>query len=64
MKILNSLGYANARTMSLLAKAITNNYLLRISSGNKFYDGAVIRKDVERFVWKTTLKKKPIGFHV
>lgn len=60
----NSLGYANARTMSLLAKAITNNYLLRISSENKFYDGLVIRKDVEKFVWKTTLKKKPIGFHV
>ena len=56
------LGYANARTMSLLAKNITDNYLLRISMTNKVHNGQVILKDVEKFVWKTVLQRKRVGF--
>ena len=57
-----SLGYANARTMNLLAKDITENYLLRISRTNKIHNSQVILKDVEKFVWKTDLQQKRIGF--
>ena len=48
--------------MNLLAKDITENYLLRISRTNKIHNSQVILKDVEKFVWKTDLQQKRIGF--
>lgn len=46
------LGYANARTMSKLARSIAENSLLRISTGDSHGDGTVRLCDVEHYVWK------------
>ena len=46
------LGYANARTMSKLARSIAETALLRISTGDSHGDGTVRLCDVEHYVWK------------
>ncbi len=57
------LGYANARTMSKLAHAIADTYLLRISSLEKNKSQEVLLADVEKFVWREQMiPKRRIGF--
>lgn len=46
------LGYANARTMSKLARSIAETALLRISTGDPHDDSMVRLCDVEHYVWK------------
>ena len=56
------LGYANARTMKLLANAITDKYLLRVSRMEGTVAKTIIREDVKEFVWKQVKGTKKIGF--
>ena len=56
------LGYANARTMKLLANAITDKYLLRVSRMEETDTKSIIQEDVEDFVWKPLKETKKIGF--
>ncbi len=55
------LGYANARTMSKLARSIAENALLRISAGDSRSDGTVRLCDVEHYVWKE-VDTRQIGY--
>lgn len=56
------LGYANARTMSVLARNISNSYLIRISRNKISFDGVVIKEDVSRYVWTNVSVRRGIGF--
>ena len=56
------LGYANARTMKLLANAITDKYLLRVSRLEGTDAKIIIREDVKEFVWKQIRSMEKIGF--
>lgn len=56
------LGYANARTMKLLANAITDKYLLRVSRMEGTVTKTIIREDVKEFVWKQIRRMEKIGF--
>ncbi len=56
------LGYANARTMSKIAHAIINTYVLRISASYSLANGKVLLEDVASFVWQEGLIKRTIGF--
>ena len=56
------LGYANARTMSILARNIANDYLIRISRNRSTFDGVVIKEDVSQYVWSNVPVRRKIGF--
>ena len=56
------LGYANARTMKLLANAISDKYLLRVSRLKEPDTKSIIWEDVKEFVWKLLNGNKRIGF--
>lgn len=56
------LGYANARTMKLIADAIAETCWLRASIEGDVAVSEVLQKDVESFVWKGALKEKRIGY--
>lgn len=56
------LGYANARTMKLLANAIVDKCLLRVSRLEETATKSVIWEDVREFVWKQLKETKKIGF--
>lgn len=55
------LGYANARTMSKLARSIAETALLRISTGDPHDDSMVRLCDVEHYVWKEVNTRR-IGY--
>lgn len=57
-----NLGYANARTMSILSRNIMNHYLVRISRSKSAFSGIVIKEDVGQYVWKNVPVRKKIGF--
>ncbi len=56
------LGYANARTISKIANAIMDAYVVRISSLDQEGDGEVLLADVKSFVWQEGLGKRSVGF--
>ena len=56
------LGYANARTMKLLANAISDKYLLRVSRLKESDTKSIIWEDVKEFVWKQIRSIEKIGF--
>lgn len=56
------LGYANARTMKLLANTITDKYLLRVSRLKESDTKSIIWEDVKEFVWKQLNRNNRIGF--
>ncbi|MDL2227579.1 AAA family ATPase [Odoribacter sp. OttesenSCG-928-L07] len=61
------LGYANARTMAMLAQSIIRITQLRESKDNSDKKGVVIAEDVKSFTWKGADYKgharRKIGFH-
>ena len=48
--------------MNTLARDILNHYLVRISRNRSAFDGKVIQKDVDRYVWMNMSIRKKIGF--
>lgn len=56
------LGYANARTMSKIAHAIANAYVIRVSGDNQNDNGEIQFGDVQSFVWQEGLGKRTVGF--
>lgn len=56
------LGYANARTMKLIADAIAEHCWLRAEAGKSRKGGLVRKEDVQSFVWKDFPIEPRIGF--
>ena len=61
------LGYANARTMKVLANTIINNAYLRISHSSASDDkNRIIQSDIALFVWNENAhfyqQRKTVGF--